>query len=461
MGFWVFGCAGCDEGRHSPVVLLFHGQVCFMGNMRKKHLKSGTTKASAILVSFVIHAVLAVVALFFVAVSVVVKGETEFVAKPVERPNMQLRKLQVPVNVKSTPRPKLRRQIVAAPKINHSIAIQLPEIVGVAGGIGSGRSGLGGGASLGFTMPEIEFFGVKSQGERLFFVLDASDHMMVDEIGGVRSYEIIKAELIRILRELNSVVLFNVAVYEDYSAKMIFPQMVPASSENVDQAVEWLEPLNSFTTDRSTQQQYGAKTTGQGGSGISQGAQVEPLKGGVSHWATPAMESMRERAESVFILSSGWGFIAYKTGDASGWGQSEENRFQKKLAEAKTKLVEENERRKNKGEPPRIIPSVNYERNLVHAYFPDEPVPPYDQYEQYSTRDLLAAFLNTRTVAEKGSSRMPKLRKKKAGTDFAINVIHFSKVGSEKEQRFMELTSLSGGEYRMIEGLESVESYVK
>ena len=137
------------------------------------------------------------------------------------------------------------------------------------------------------------------------------------------------------------------------------------------------------------------------------------------------------------------------------------NRFQKKLAEAKTKLAEENERRKNKGEPPRIIPSVNYERNLVHAYFPDEPVPPYDQYEQYSTRDLLAAFLNTRTVAEKGSSRMPKLRKKKAGTDFAINVIHFSKVGSEKEQRFMELTSLSGGEYRMIEGLESVESYVK
>ena len=194
-----------------------------MGNMRKKHLKSGTTKASAILVSFVIHAVLAVVALFFVAVSVVVKGETEFVAKPVERPNMQLRKLQVPVNVKSTPRPKLRRQIVAAPKINHSIAIQLPEIVGVAGGIGSGRSGLGGGASLGFTMPEIEFFGVKSQGERLFFVLDASDHMMVDEIGGVRSYEIIKAELIRILRELNSVVLFNVAVYEDLFCQNDFP----------------------------------------------------------------------------------------------------------------------------------------------------------------------------------------------------------------------------------------------
>lgn len=434
--------------------------------MGKKH-KTGAMvrflKPGALIVSLLLHAALISVALVLVAVSVVIKDEAIFESHEIKRPKMNLRKLQVPVNVsKSVRQPKLRKQIVVTPKLNNPMPdLKMPEIVGVKGGLGAGSGGFGSGGSLGFSMPEISMFGIKSKGERVFFVLDASDTMMVDEIGGVRAYEIIKSEMIRILRELNSSVLFNVVVYESYSAKKLFPGMVPASTGNVDKAVEWLRPLNRFTKDRTTQQQYGSHTTGGDGIGIDGSIRVEPLKGGVSHWATPVMEAMSEQADSIFILSSGWGFIAYKTGEAEGWGNSEEARFQKKLAEARQKLKEENDKRAAAGDPPRIIPAVNYDRNLVQAYFPGEPVPPYDQYVQYTPLDLAKAFMNKRKMlSDQSGMKTLGLPKKDKADDLKLNVIHFCRKGEGRNQDFMKITSLLHGEYRMIEGLEAVESYV-
>lgn len=422
-------------------------------------------KSSAVLVSLGIHALLLVVALSFVAVTVINKEDQVFEAKPVSRPKMQLKKLQVPVNIKKkkTQKPKLRKRIVVQPKLNQTVPdIKMPEITGVKGGIGSGAGdGLGGGGGLGFSMPEISLFNVKSKSERIFFALDASEHMMVDEIGGVRSYEIIKSEMIRILKELNSTVLFNVAVYSDYSARMLFPKLVPANAENVNRAVAWLEPLNRFTKNKTTQDQYGSGTTGQGGAGIDASNQVEPLKGGVSHWAAPVMEAMKEQADTAFILTSGWGFLAYKTGESSGWSESNEARFRKKVVEAGKKLQEDNAERSAAGDPPRIIPATNYERNLVEAYFPGEPLPPYAQYKSYTPMELVKAFVNVRKKHGSDSSLQPLGLKKRANkNEFVINVIQFCEEGESKNNDFVKLTSLLKGQYRLIEGLEAVESYV-
>ena len=129
-------------------------------------------KSSAALVSLGIHAVLVVIALSFVAVTVIQKEEAKFEAKPVNRPKMQLKKLQVPVNVKkkSTKKPKLRKRIVVKPRMNQTMPdIKMPEITGVKGGLGGGvAGGIGAGGGLGFSMPEIEIFGVKGKGEKIF-----------------------------------------------------------------------------------------------------------------------------------------------------------------------------------------------------------------------------------------------------------------------------------------------------
>ncbi|VGO12513.1 hypothetical protein PDESU_01066 [Pontiella desulfatans] len=154
---------------------------------RKKQFFANHAKSSAALVSLGIHAVLIVVALSFVAVTVITKDEQNFKAAEVKRPKMQLKRLQVPVNVKKkkVQKPKLRKRIVVAPKLNKTMPdIKMPEVTGVKGGIGgAGGGGLGGAASLGFSMPQFEIFGIKGKGEKVFLMLDSSYEMMYDEMG--------------------------------------------------------------------------------------------------------------------------------------------------------------------------------------------------------------------------------------------------------------------------------------
>jgi len=125
----------------------------------KKRFFAKHAKSSAALVSLGIHALIIVVALSFVAFTVMQKEEQVFEAKPVNRPRMQLKKLQVPVNIKKkkVQKPKLRKQIVVKPTVKQ-VDIQLPEITGVKGGMGGGTgSGLGG-LSLGFDF-DMDLFG--------------------------------------------------------------------------------------------------------------------------------------------------------------------------------------------------------------------------------------------------------------------------------------------------------------
>ena len=146
-------------------------------------------KSSAVMVSLGIHGILLVVALSFVAVKVIQKDDLSFEAKPVKRPRMQLKKLQVPVNIKKkkTQKPKLRKRIVVKPTLNKIPDIKMPEITGVKGGLGSAGVGFGGGG-LGFTMPEINIFGMKSRGEKVFLILDCGPSMMSDARGGMPAF---------------------------------------------------------------------------------------------------------------------------------------------------------------------------------------------------------------------------------------------------------------------------------
>ena len=93
-------------------------------------------------VSLALHAVLLVVALSFVAVTVVTKGEKKFESRQVNRPRMPPKKLQVPVKIKKQKRkPKLRQRIVVKTKVRNMPDIKMPEISGIKGGLGAGVGG--------------------------------------------------------------------------------------------------------------------------------------------------------------------------------------------------------------------------------------------------------------------------------------------------------------------------------
>lgn len=131
-----------------------------MSEKTGKRFFTNHSKSSAFVVSLAIHAVLILVAVSFIAVKVIVREEPEFVVKKVKRPKMPLKKIKVPVDVKKRkPKPRLRKRIVSTKKTFTDI--KMPEITGVAGGLGNmGGDGLG---SLGFDL-DIGLFGGASSG---------------------------------------------------------------------------------------------------------------------------------------------------------------------------------------------------------------------------------------------------------------------------------------------------------
>ena len=137
---------------------------------------------------------------------------------------MPPRKLQVPVKIKKQRRkPKLRQRIVVKTNIRNMPYIKMPEISGITGGIGvTASTGLDGAGGVGFSMPEIEVFGVRSKGEKVFIALDSDALIMRDEVGGMRAYTIIKEELARIIEGLSPTTLFNLAVYDHHSVTVLF-----------------------------------------------------------------------------------------------------------------------------------------------------------------------------------------------------------------------------------------------
>ena len=137
-----------------------------MQEKKKKRVFLRHKKSSALVVSILVHGALILVALTFVAVRVVIKPEQAFETKEVKRPNMKLRKLQVPVKEhKKQQAPKLRKNIVAKPKLKN-FTITMPEVVGVPGGVGGGSGGGLGGLGFNFDM---DLFG-KNKGTGTEFI---------------------------------------------------------------------------------------------------------------------------------------------------------------------------------------------------------------------------------------------------------------------------------------------------
>lgn len=212
-------------------------------------------------VSLAIHGVLVLVAVSFVAVTVIQKEDKQFEAKQVKRPRQKLKKLQVPVKVKkSKPKPKLRKRVVA--KVNRRTPdIKMPEITGIKGGMGSAMGeGAGGMESIGFTMPEMDFFGAKAKGEKVVFVVHfgpATISAGGQKKGGKDNYTpfsrmtglTIRNRLEDLVDSLPEYTLFNVISYYANDAWAMEPNMQLATPPNKQKVKDWMEPVNPLEGD--------------------------------------------------------------------------------------------------------------------------------------------------------------------------------------------------------------------
>lgn len=440
----------------------------------KKGFFTSHSKSSAAVVTLIVHAVLIAIAFFLVAVTVIRKDDVDFAAKPVSRPKMNLRKLQVPVNTRKPPQqPKLRRQIVVKPNITRITPdIKMPEIVGVKGGVGAAGSSLGGGVALGFSMPEIDFFGVKGKSEKILLILDGGRGMSSDSLGGAYGYEVIKKECLRLIDGLPSTAVFNIVVYDGDKANQLFQSMESAGDGNVQKAKDWLLPLNQVIGAKT---RYGLRTLGPGGTGMGGEYPFGKFEEDLFYpraWNMPVMQAMRQQADTVFLLTSSWGSYMYFEEDPkeywAKWYETSDGRLFKERADKGRKLLdEENRRRKEAGEPPRAL-NRNSDRSVVRAYFPGTKEPPNPPHKDLGVKDFVEAF---RAAYKAYSREAPKLGiKKKSKSRFKLNVIFFKqdKFKDEKsqkysdlhEQNFSNLAKSLDGECRSVAGLAAIKSYV-
>jgi hypothetical protein len=458
-----------------------------MADRKKSGFFAKHAKSSAALVSLGIHAVLIVIALSFVAVTVIQKEEKAFEAKPVNRPQMALKKLQVPVNIKkkAARKPKLRKRIVVQPRMSSSMPdIKMPEISGVKGGLGGGvAGGIGDAGGVGFSMPEIEIFGVKGKGEKIFLILDTGNHMLIDEMGGIPAYTIIKEEMIRIVEELPPTALFNVCIFQGGNVQTLFPTLVSASDANARRTKAWLDPLNS-ADDSAKSGNYGIKTLGPGG--VNKGGDyrigkfAKPLKkGGLVYgghwtggrvWYDAVMVAMQQQADTVFVLSNAWGHQRVALNEVPTFQEwkdttSAGKRWKDFVAKGKAKLAEENEQRQAAGQPPKVISGGEY--GIIREYYPETERPPEPNYYYYKPKDFADAFVQMKDQHRPEEMQTASgLKKKKTGKiDFSLNVVQFIRQDAEADERsagnFSQLTQLCKGQYQTVAGLDEIKSYVK
>ncbi len=211
---------------------------------QKKRFFAKHAKSSAAVISLGIHAVLILIALSFVAVTVIQRDDQKFEYKKVERPKKPLKKLKVPVKVnKRKPKPKLRKRVVAKNIKRNVPDFQMPEITGVKGGLGAMGDG-GGVQSLGFTLPEIDFFGAKAKGEKVVFVV----HFGPATIGNTPFTRMtgytIRKRLEDMVNNLPSYTLFNVFAYYAGDTDAISPDIMMATEENKQKVMDWMAPVN-------------------------------------------------------------------------------------------------------------------------------------------------------------------------------------------------------------------------
>jgi hypothetical protein len=349
------------------------------GSMKKKSMFC-SAEAAAISVAF--HLLLLLFAGSIVAIRYAQKHDAAFAGENIERPKLERRQLQMPVKVQNLQKKSERPKVTSRMATAASSTFALPDLGGMglpgqAGGFArvntedsSGSrdlSKMGSSGSLGFGVSSVNFFGARSSGEKIVFVLNASKLMMEDRKGGYVTYKFVKERIHQMVSGMQAATLFNVVIYNERNEVAIFsPQLVPASQETKKRLLSWLEPINKDPA-KVGQIPVNYKPPVVYESDVANDAR---------NWLKAVQAAMEQGADNIFVLCAGWEWHPVsearreklfgwtpeerkKQLEARGWPESRVQDFQKMredyLAKAREILAKENAARAAKDLPPKVV----------------------------------------------------------------------------------------------------------
>ena len=270
----------------------------------------------------------------------------------------------------STPRPKM----ISVPKVslpdladinsknninqNHLLAnASLGQDAGF-GDYGNGRGGFENGFKL-------TLFGVESQSERIFIILDAQKKILVDSMGGIPGYRNMKNQVYKAIEEIPGGVLFNAIIYDHKNLNVLSDKMLRATDENKSKIKRWLEPINKSSPTAISNRSPQIETN------------FPPLLTSIPAIGKAIQVATSQGCDTIYLLSSGWekklmGRLPRIKNRSSKKTSSQSSKFwgelNKKVKQEIAKFkIKQNKARAKKGLPPKVF-SAEEEKNIKRMF---------------------------------------------------------------------------------------------
>lgn len=293
----------------------------------------------------------------------------------------------------------------------------------------------------------VNFFGIKSKGRRIAFLIEAERYMLTDPKGGIPAYQIVKEEIANMISKFGVQTSFNVLMFDHHHLSAFSEKLVPATSANTDKVRDWIYPVNQeFEKIGLAAVKYPALKTNR---------EIEPIRPRLLEGYMLAIQyALESDVDTVFIITSGWRHMArYETKEELAaylkevrWTERDEKAWLEAVAKAQAWLKEENEKRKAKGIPQRVIRGIHEIVRELNLQVRMKPGPNIDAEEREQH------VINAMRAIYGGQGK----------TKPQINFVLF--VGKDEkvipmQEHFEEIAQRArGGKVRVLQGLAALKN---
>ncbi len=371
---------------------------------------------------------------------VIQQPEPEFEAPPPPQEAIQPQELKVRLQ-KTQQKSRQPTRVMQVQNLSNlnlpKLDINMPTVdsrVSVSAGAGGGGIGRGFGAGgLDMSKSAVNFFGIKSTGENIVFIVDVTRSMLEPKRGDVWGFNRVKEEIGNMIDGLSPGTLFNIYAYER-GLDVYSVRPMPATPENKEAAKKWINQYWAFQGTRIVGRQ-GANSNNYRptftedmdvrrnkvitkGNGSNWSAELVPIpeeQWGQGSNSTSRMElallaAFENYADTIFIITDGTPQVArdIKQEEFNAWERArakweiEEEKvkgtpkwqaYLDKRREYEQKVAAYKEERRKKGLPPEIR-----ENSHIGGIRPPEPPmgwAPNISHRNMSFKDI-NAFLRDR-----------------------------------------------------------------